>query len=60
MFKISQFEPISGKKLRVFPEALLFNHRYLFLRLKTAFSRYFTSAVHSIGWNVSKQGFFIF
>jgi hypothetical protein len=38
---MSQLEPISGKKLRVFLEARFFNHRYIFWRLKKVFSRYF-------------------
>jgi hypothetical protein len=48
MFKMSQFEPISGKKLRVFPSARLFKHRYIFLRLKAAFTRHFINSVNSI------------
>jgi hypothetical protein len=54
MFKMSQFEPISIKKLRVFPETRFLKHRYIFLRLKTAFSRHFVSFAHSIYWKVSK------
>jgi hypothetical protein len=40
MFKMSHFEPILGKKLRVFPEGSFFKHRYVFLRLTIAFARH--------------------
>jgi hypothetical protein len=40
-------EPISGdfwKKAGGIPLGSFFNHRYIFLRLKTAFSRHFTKS----------------
>jgi hypothetical protein len=45
---LSGFEPISGKKLRVFLEARFLKHRYIFLRFKTAFSRHFITIKHFI------------
>jgi hypothetical protein len=48
MFKMSQFEPISGKKLRVFPEARFLKHRYIFLRLKKELRRHFINTVRSM------------
>jgi hypothetical protein len=48
MFKMRQFEPISGKKLRVFPEARCLKHRYIFWRLKKVFLRHFITTGHSI------------
>jgi hypothetical protein len=48
MFKMSQFEPISGKKLRVLPEARFLKHRYILLRLKTEFLRHFIRSTRLI------------
>jgi hypothetical protein len=48
MFKMRQFQVISGKKLMVFTWARLFKHRYIFLRLKKAFLKHFKNTVHSI------------
>jgi hypothetical protein len=45
-FLLNENEPISGKKLRVFPQARFFKHRYILLRLKAAFSRHFINIKH--------------
>jgi hypothetical protein len=43
---MSQFELISGKKLRVFPEARFLKHRYIFLRQKAEVSRHLRKPVY--------------
>jgi hypothetical protein len=40
MFKMSQFEPISGKKAKGIALGLFFKYRYIFLILTVAISRH--------------------
>jgi hypothetical protein len=56
----NHIEPISGKKLMVFPQTRFFKHRYIFLKLKTAFVRYLINMRHVLYWEVPKKIFLHF
>jgi hypothetical protein len=55
---MSQFQAISGKKLRVFPEACYLKHLYIFLKLTTAFERSFINIILFISWEIIQIIFF--
>jgi hypothetical protein len=54
MFKMSQFEPISGKKLRVFPEARFFTTPLYFLEAEGSILKTLCIFYNSIHWKVFK------